>query len=86
MLNTQPNMQSYDDFYEGLITAHLGLTTEQSHAMNARLVLVLANHIGDASVLQQALQLARGQSASTESASLVGRRAITPVAPSHAEA
>ena len=39
MLNTQPNMPSYDDFYEGLITAHLGLTTEQSHAMNARLVL-----------------------------------------------
>ena len=86
MLNTQPNMPSYDDFYEGLITAHLGLTTEQSHAMNARLVLLLANHIGDAAVLQQALQLARGQNAAAESASLAGRAAITPVAPSHAAA
>ena len=86
MLNTQITLPSYDDFYEALISAHQGLSTDDSHAMNARLVLLLANHIGDAAVLQQALQLARGQNAAAESASLAGRAAITPVAPSHAAA
>ena len=59
MLNTQPHLQACDDFYEALIAAHQGLTTPESHAMNARLVLILANHIGDATVLGQALTLAR---------------------------
>lgn len=84
MLNTQPNMASYDDFYEALLTAHQGLETAESHAMNARLVLLLANHIGDAAVLQDALRIARGQPVATESASMAGRAAITPVVPSHA--
>lgn len=61
MLNTQPNLQACDDFYDALITAHQGLNTDESHAMNARLVLLMANHIGDSDVLQNALQLARGQ-------------------------
>ncbi|MFD0667112.1 DUF2783 domain-containing protein [Ramlibacter sp. MAHUQ-53] len=86
MLNTQPNMASYDDFYEALISAHQGLSTAESHAMNARLVLLLSNHIGDLAVLQEALRIARGQPAAAESASLAGRAAITPVAPSHAAA
>ena len=59
MLNTQPNLQACDDFYEALIAAHQGLSTPESHAMNARLVLLLANHIGDISVLRQALAIAR---------------------------
>ena len=59
MLNTQPNLQACDDFYEALIAAHQGLSTSESHAMNARLVLLLANHIGDISVLRQALAIAR---------------------------
>ena len=84
MLNTQPHMASYDDFYEALLTAHQGLSTEESHAMNARLVLLLSNHIGDLPVLQEALRIARGQPAAAESASMAGRAAITPVAPSHA--
>lgn len=84
MLNTQPNMASFDDFYEALLSAHQGLSTEESHALNARLVLLLSNHIGDAAVLQDALRIARGQSAPQESVSLAGRAAITPVAPSHA--
>jgi hypothetical protein len=54
--------------------------------MNARLVLLLANHIGDLSVLQEALRIARGKPASTDSASLAERAVITPVAPSHASA
>ena len=86
MLNTQANMASYDDFYEALISAHQGLPTPESHALNARLVLLLANHIGDAAVLQEALRIARGSGAPTESVSLAGRAAITPVVPSHAAA
>lgn len=48
-----------DDFYEALIRAHEGLSEAESHTLNARLVLILANHIGDLSVLQEALALAR---------------------------
>lgn len=48
-----------DDFYEALIEAHHGLTDEQSEALNARLILLLANHIGDLRVLREALHAAR---------------------------
>ena len=48
-----------DDFYEALIRAHQGLGEAESHTLNARLVLILANHIGDLIVLQEALALAR---------------------------
>ena len=62
-LNTQAHMASYDDFYEALIEAHQGLSTEDSHALNARLVLLLANHIGEMDVLREALRVARGPAA-----------------------
>ena len=58
-LVTTPHLEAPDDFYEALIEAHQGLTTEQSHAFNARLVLVLANHIGSTGVLREALTAAR---------------------------
>ncbi|MEH6471206.1 MAG: DUF2783 domain-containing protein [Halopseudomonas sp.] len=48
-----------DDFYEALIDTHLDLTDEQSDKVNARLVLLLANHIGDIDVLREALDAAR---------------------------
>ena len=48
-----------DEFYEQLIDAHNGLSDEQSEAVNARLILLLANHIGDLRVLREALQAAR---------------------------
>jgi len=48
-----------DDFYEALLAAHHGLTAEQSHALNARLVLILANEVGRLDTLQQALAAAR---------------------------
>ena len=48
-----------DDFYEALLAAHQGLDDEQSAALNARLVLLLANHIGSLPVLREALALAR---------------------------
>ena len=58
-LVTEAHLESPDDFYEALIDAHRGLTTPQSHALNARLVLLLANHIGLPAVLKEALQIAR---------------------------
>jgi hypothetical protein len=48
-----------DDFYEALIRAHEGLSDAQSHSLNARLVLILANHIGDLKALEEAITLAR---------------------------
>ena len=49
-----------DDFYALLLDAHRGLSNTQSELLNARLVLLLANHIGDLRVLQEALASARG--------------------------
>ena len=48
-----------DDFYEALLAGHAGLGNEQSAAMNARLILILANEIGDLSRLRDAIALAR---------------------------
>ncbi len=69
-LNTQPNFgvpgeryrHAYtpgDDFYDLLIAGHRGLSDAQSDLMNARLVLLLANHVGDLRVLQEAITAAR---------------------------
>jgi len=59
MLDTEPNIAAPDDFYEALIDAHRGLSSEQSALLNAKLVLLLANHIGDFGVLRQAMDKAR---------------------------
>lgn len=48
-----------DDFYEALIDTHRDLSDEQSALVNAKLVLLLANHVGDISVLREAMQIAR---------------------------
>lgn len=48
-----------DDFYEALMAAHDGLSLEQSARLNARLVLLLANQVGDAELLNAALEKAR---------------------------
>lgn len=58
-LVTDAHLEAPDDFYEALIETHQGLSTEQSHALNARLVLLLANHIGSLPVLREALAAAR---------------------------
>ena len=58
-LITEPNLDAPDPFYEALIETHRDLDEAQSHALNARLVLLLANHIGRLDVLQQALAAAR---------------------------
>ena len=58
-LITDINLADPDGFYEALINTHSDLTPTQSDALNARLVLLMANHIGDLSVLRQAMTLAR---------------------------
>jgi Protein of unknown function (DUF2783) len=69
-LNTEPNFgvpgerhrHAYtpgDDFYQMLIEGHAGLSDAGSELMNARLVLLLANHIGDLRVLREAIAAAR---------------------------
>jgi hypothetical protein len=63
-LVTAPNLAHPDDFYERLIAAHRGLDDGASAMVNAKLVLLLANHIGDAGVLEQAIAAAREDVAS----------------------
>jgi len=58
-LTLTPNIPDPDGFYETLINAHEGLTKDESDALNARLILTLANHIGDRAVLAAALKAAR---------------------------
>lgn len=57
-LCTTTNFEAPDDFYEALIETFQGLTAGQSHALNTRLVLILANHIGTQSILRAALAAA----------------------------
>ncbi|NDA94185.1 MAG: DUF2783 domain-containing protein [Betaproteobacteria bacterium] len=51
--------QANDRFYDMLIEAHRNLSDDASAALNARLLLLLANHVGDLSILQQAIEAAR---------------------------
>ena len=69
MLITDPHLEAPDDFYEALIDAHRDLDTARSHELNAKLVLLLANHIGQQEVLKQALQAARGSTLKSASRS-----------------
>ena len=57
-LNTQPNIPDADGFYAELLALHDGLAKTDSDALNARLILILANHIGDRGVLRDAMQAA----------------------------
>jgi hypothetical protein len=58
-LNLEPAIARADDFYEALIDTHRNLTLEQSQMVNAKLILLLANHIGDLDVLRDAMKRAR---------------------------
>lgn len=58
-LNIESNIVRPDDFYESLIDMHRDLSSEQSQLVNAKLILLLANHIGDAEVLGDAMRRAR---------------------------
>ena len=58
-MKTQANFDDADGFYEQLLDAHQGLTPEQSQLVNARLILLLANQVGDARVLRECIAAAR---------------------------
>jgi hypothetical protein len=58
-LNRQPNIADPDDFYQELIESQRGLSDAQAEMLLAKLVLILANHVGDREVLREALALAR---------------------------
>ena len=57
-LTLDPNIADADRFYADLLAAHDGLSEAESHAFNARLVLILANQVGDHETLRQALDAA----------------------------
>lgn len=57
-LTTVPNLQDPDGFYAAYVAAHQGRSDQASELLDARLVLILANHIGDGAVLAEALRLA----------------------------
>ncbi|SLN62452.1 DUF2783 domain-containing protein [Pseudooctadecabacter jejudonensis] len=59
MLTLDPNIPDPDGFYDDLLKAHEGLNEAESMALNARLILVLANQIGDRDILRAALAAAR---------------------------
>ena len=58
-LNREPNIAAPDDFYQELIDLHRELSDEESALVNAKLILLLANHIGDIDVLRAAMAAAR---------------------------
>lgn len=58
-LNVEPNLPDPDAFYELLIDAHQDLDEAQSGMLNAQLILLLSNHIGDLTVLREAFAIAR---------------------------
>ncbi len=64
-LITEPNLEAPDPFYEALIDTHRDLSDAESQALNARLILLLANHIGRHDVLLEALKAARESGRST---------------------
>ena len=81
MLDTQLRLSAPDDFYEALIAAHQGLEAGASHALNARLVLLLANQVGDQETLLAALRVARGDAGG---AVHKAHERVAPVPPTHA--
>ena len=58
-LNTAANLEKADDFYAALLAAHERLDEADIHALNARLILILSNHIGDQAVLVAAIDAAK---------------------------
>lgn len=60
-LKLEPNLSDPDGFYEELIGSQRDLSDEQAELFQARLLLVLANHVGDRRVLSEAMRVARGE-------------------------
>ena len=53
------NIENCDSFYSKLLAAHDGLSDEESENFNSRLILILANHIGDEKILEEASEMAK---------------------------
>lgn len=62
MMKNTFHFQDGDGFYEQLLDAHDGLTKEESDLLNARLIIVLANQVGDAKVLKECIEAAKSGS------------------------
>ena len=60
-LSTSSNFTKPDDAFRAIVEAHRGLSDAQSADLDAALVLILANHIGDLDVLREAIALANGE-------------------------
>ena len=58
-LQTKPQIEDPDDFYARLIDLHEGLSSKQSMSLNCKLILLMANHIGDRQVLDDVLDVGR---------------------------
>jgi len=58
-LKIDPNLAAPDDFYAALVELHRGLSERQSELVNAKLILLLANHVGDMEAVREAMQRAR---------------------------
>lgn len=71
-LQRELNLANADDIYGAIIDAHRGLSEAESAALNARLVLLLANHIGDDAVIREALTIARGPAPAAHSEAKTG--------------
>ncbi|MCP5372959.1 MAG: DUF2783 domain-containing protein [Hyphomicrobiales bacterium] len=67
-LNTQPNIADPDGFYQRLIDLHRDRSEEESRLINAKLILLMANHIGDDAVLSEVMEIAGRAAGSTTAA------------------
>ena len=72
-LRTEPRLADPDGFYAALMEAHRGLDDDASRRLDARLVILLANHIGDEAVLREAIALAREAGAADRRSDAAGR-------------
>ncbi|MCY1165767.1 hypothetical protein D9M73_56780 [compost metagenome] len=64
-MKSELNFQDADAFYESLLDAHRGLSREQSELLNARLILLMANQLGDTALLQACIAAAKQAAAPT---------------------
>lgn len=68
-LITTPNIEGPDDIYDHLIRLHAGMSESESQQLNAKLILLLINHIGDKRVVLQAIAAAAAAGAALENPS-----------------
>ena len=61
-LKLNPNLERHDDLFEKLVSVHEGLDNAESRKIDAKIILLLANHIGDINVLSEAIDMAAGLS------------------------